>query len=68
MMTRRDKRGRRIGRNWFRELAMETWRAAYDAWCVELEAASNGWATEAREFREAHPCPTYKATLIGLAR
>lgn len=67
MSTRRDSRGRRIGRNWWRELAVETWRAAYDAWTLELEAASNGWTTEASEFRAQHPTPTFKATLIGLA-
>lgn len=66
-MIRLDRRGRRIGRNVWRETCVETWRAAYDAWTLELEAASNGWATEAAEFRASSPCPTFKSTLIGLA-
>jgi hypothetical protein len=65
--VKRDKLGRRIGRNWWRELVVQTWRDAYDAWCVQLEAASNGWATEAREFRDVCPCPTLKATMVGLS-
>ena len=40
------------------------WREAYD---LELEAASNGYATEAESFRQTHPAPTFRAYLIGLA-
>lgn len=59
---------RRSRRNWWHEHVMETWRAAYDQWCADAEAASNGWATELAEWRETHPTPTLKATLIGLSR
>jgi hypothetical protein len=68
MITRRDRRGRRIGRNWFRELAVSTWREAHDAWLLQREAVCIGYATEEREYAQLHPRPTFKATLIGLAQ
>lgn len=68
MTTRRDSRGRRIGRNWWREWTVATWRDADDAWQLALEEASVGYATEAEEFRHNNPRPTLKATLIGLAQ
>lgn len=64
---RRDKRGRRIGRNWWRELVVSTWRSAYDAWQVEAERVAVGYATELADFKRSHPTPTLKATMIGLA-
>ena len=63
---RRDRLGRRIGRNWFRELAVSTWRDAHDAWLAQRENVCYGYATENREYAELHPQPTYKAVLIGL--
>ena len=67
-MIRRDKLGRRIGRNWWREMVVQTWRDAYDAWCAEAEATALGYETELAEFKLTHPTPTLKATMIGLAR
>lgn len=64
---RRDKLGRRIGRNWWREYVVDTLRCADHAWWLEAEAASNGWATELAEFRAGHPRPTLKACLVELA-
>ncbi len=64
--VRRDRRGRRIGRNWYRELAVETWRGEYDAWQQLAEEHAIGYATELIDFKLEHPTPTFKATLIGL--
>lgn len=68
---RRDKLGRRIGRNWWREFIMDTYYAARAAWEALLEAAAIGYATEEAAFREQHPPPRLKDLLIqnaGLAR
>jgi hypothetical protein len=48
------------GRHWWREAVHDAWRAAHDAWLLDLEAASNGWATEAAEFRAVSPAPRLK--------
>lgn len=64
---RRDKRGRRIGRNWWREMIVDAWRCAHDAWEAAREAACNGWATEEAEWAADHPRPTLKSFMVGLA-
>ena len=46
----------------------EAWRCATDAWEVRLEEAAVGYATEAREFRAAHPQPRYADFLVGMAQ
>ena len=56
-MARLDKRGRRIGRNRWRDAVTDAWSCADHAWWLEAEAASNGWATELAEYRAAHPRP-----------
>lgn len=56
-----------LGRHWWREYVTDAYRGARDAWALELEAASNGWATEAAEFTEAHPPPTLRAFMVGLS-
>lgn len=66
-LVRRDKLGRRIGRNWWREYVMSVYAPARQAWWLQLEASSNGWATEAAEFAAANPGPTLKQFLTGLA-
>lgn len=78
MMTRCDKRGRRIGRNWWREYNMEIWRSAHDAWVQRREsdapafdaagAANSGvccYQLDDREYRELYPEPTLKEILVG---
>lgn len=65
-MTRRDKLGRRIGRNWWREFIMGHLTAARQAWDLEAEAQSNGWATELAEFRQLHPMPQLRVFLVAL--
>lgn len=66
-MICRDKRGRRIGRNWWRELNVDSWRHADHAWWLDREATALGYATEKREYAEAHPRPTLKGFLISNA-
>lgn len=64
---RRDRLGRRIGRNAWREYVTEAWRMADHAWWLACEAEAIGYATEIAEYAEAHPRPTLKAFLVGLA-
>lgn len=61
---RRDSRGRRIGRNWWRELNCSLLLDATLVWEAEREAVCNGWATEEREFLETNPRPTLKNFLL----
>lgn len=65
---RRDKLGRRIGRNWWREYVTDLWRCADQAWWLAREAACNGWATEEREWTESHPRPLFRDFLTSEAR
>jgi hypothetical protein len=64
---RRDKLGRRIGRNWWREFIMDHLTCAAHAWELNAEAACNGWSTELSEYASLHPRPQLKVFLIGLA-
>lgn len=54
---RRDRLGRRIGRNPWRDLVWDHWHAADHAWFLAAEAATLGYATELAEYRAAHPRP-----------
>lgn len=68
---RRDKLGRRIGRNWWREFIMDTYYAARANWERGLEATAIGYPREEREYREKYPPPRLKDLLIqnaGLVR
>ena len=40
-MERRDKRGRRIGYNWWREFVMAAYSPAREAWEQQFEAATH---------------------------
>jgi hypothetical protein len=66
-VTRRDRRGRRIGRNWWRELNCELLLDADLTWQREREDASSGYPAEEREYAEQYPRPTLKAFLLGNA-
>lgn len=59
---RRDKRGRKIGRNWWREYNVGIVRDANDA--IDSHAEDDH-QMEPDEYREAHPYVTLKATLIN---
>jgi len=65
--VRRDRLGRRIGRNLWREYVTDCWRAADHAWWLACESEAIGYATEIAEYREAHPRPTLKAFMVALA-
>lgn len=67
MIERRDRRGRRIGRNWWREWNVDSLRAADHAWWMDREAVAIGYETEQAEYATEHPRPTLKAFLIGNA-
>lgn len=67
MSERRDKLGRRIGRNWWREYVTDLWACADHAWRLEAEAVSIGYATELEEYRAQHPRPQLRTFLVELA-
>lgn len=54
---RLDKRGRRIGRNLWRETVWDHWHAADHAWWLACESVCHGYATEEAEYRELHRRP-----------
>jgi len=66
-MERRDKRGRRIGRNWWREWIVDQLYCADHAWWLKREEEAIGYETEMKIFAEGNPRPTLKAFLIGHA-
>lgn len=61
---RRDKRGRKIGRNWWREHNCSILLDATLAWELACESVALGYATETTEYAEQYPRPTLKAFLI----
>lgn len=66
-MERRDKRGRRIGHNPWREYVTDAWRCAYHAWWLGMEAVAIGYATEERDYRATNPPPMLRDFMVGLA-
>lgn len=62
--TRRDRLGRRIGYNWWREFIWTEWRCAYDAWYMAMHEDTLLYETEAREYRHNNPSPKFKDFLI----
>lgn len=62
---RRDKRGRRIGYNWWREFITSEFFLATAVWESQCEAAAMGYPTETAEFAAENPRPTLKALLLG---
>ena len=65
---KRDKRGRRIGRNWWREYVTDAWLSARHAWEAAREEACNGWATEISEWTLDNPAPRLGDFMQHLAR
>lgn len=62
---RRDKRGRRIGCNWWRDHVTDLLHYAAAAWERECEAVALGYDTETAEYAAEHPRPTLKQVLLG---
>lgn len=65
MAERRDRLGRRIGRNWWREYNCDLLGWAREAWDRQAEAATGGYATELDQYKVEHPMPTLKEFLIS---
>lgn len=66
-MERLDKRGRRIGFNWWREHIVGSWSGANELWLATREDVAIGYKTEEREFAELNPRPTLKHFMITMA-
>ncbi len=67
MIERRDSLGRRIGRNWWREMICEMLLDATLAWEAACESVAYGYETETAEYAESYPRPTLKAFLLDHA-
>ena len=68
MATRTDRRGRRIGRNPWRESVVQVWRDATDAWWAMAEYETMMYATELAEYKEVNPPPRLRDFLIGMSQ
>lgn len=66
-MIRRDKRGRRIGHNWWREYNCTLLLDATLAWERKRDEVCIGYDTEETEFAQANPCPNLKDFLLANA-
>lgn len=64
-MDRRDKRGRRIGYNWWREYNCTLLLDATIVWDRECESNTSMYDTEVEEFRRLNPPPNLKDFLIA---
>lgn len=62
---RLDKRGRRIGYNWWREYNCALLLEATLDWHATAEPITLGYTTETAEYKTDHPMPTLKAFLLG---
>jgi hypothetical protein len=63
--VRQDKRGRRIGYNWWREYNCDLLLDASLVWERQCEQVAIGYPTETAEYAEEHPRPTLKAFLLA---
>lgn len=63
-MTRRDKRGRRIGHNWWRSYNCDLLLDATLVWERVAEEATLGYGTELREYEAENPRPNLKDFLL----
>lgn len=64
---RRDKRGRRIGYNWWREYNCDLLFDATQVWERQCEEVALGYKTETAEYAASHPRPNLKAFLVANA-
>lgn len=65
--VRRDRRGRRIGHNWWREYNCSILLDATLVWEAAAEAEAIGYDTEIAAYAENHPRPTLKNFLLANA-
>lgn len=54
-------------RHWWRDLVTDAWFAADQAWQLEAEAASVGYATELAEFAALKPRPRLRDFMVHLS-
>lgn len=66
--VRRDSRGRRIGRNPWRDMVTDVHRSAMAAWEAAREAATSLYPAEVAEWESTHPAPQFLDTLTHLSR
>lgn len=66
-MPRTDKRGRKIGYNWWREYNCDLLFDAARTWETRCEVEAIGYETETREYAAQYPRPTLKAFLLANA-
>lgn len=66
-VSRNDKRGRRIGYNWWRELNCSLLLDASLVWERDAEQATSAYDTEMGAYAEQHPRPTLKRFLLDNA-
>lgn len=64
---KRDKLGRRIGHNPWRDHITQCWSAADHAWWCTMEAETSLYATEVREWRATHPRPMLGGFMVALS-
>lgn len=64
-MERIDKRGRRIGYNWWREYNCTILLDATLAWERQREKVAIGYQTEEAEYAQQHPMPNLKQYLLA---
>lgn len=62
---RRDRLGRRIGRNPWRDWITDCWRSADHAWWLEMEQETSLYDTEVREWRAEHPRPNLRDFMLA---
>lgn len=62
---RRDKLGRRIGANAWRDWITDCWRSADHAWWLQMEDATSLYETEVREWRAQHPRPNLRDFMVS---
>lgn len=61
------RRPYRVGRHWWREFITDAWRSADHAWWLDRENVATGYATEMREYAEAHPRPKLRDFMVHLS-
>lgn len=66
-MIRYDRRGRRIGRNRWREHITDAWFYADQAWWRHAETVTSMYDTELDEYRAAHPRPNLGDFMTALS-
>lgn len=64
-MIRRDRRGRRIGYNWWRTYNCDLLLDATLVWERDAERVTLGYETEMVEYKRDNPMPTLKAFLLA---